>query len=115
MWVEAAVSQTQLNEDITEICETILSLIEDMKQTLPPHDHHYVLNLIVALLRTRNVTLMQKVYVWLIAQLPAKREKQSESVEEDSDCLFVLAGLTDLSKLHYITSMHVCNGFYQCF
>lgn len=99
VWIETAVSQTQLQEDIVEICGTLQNLLDDMQKSLPSHDQHYALNLVISLLRTRNVNLLQQVYAWLISKLPTGREENAESVEDDESCLFVLAGLTDISKL----------------
>ncbi|ODM98683.1 Serine/threonine-protein kinase SMG1 [Orchesella cincta] len=96
VWMEVAVSQTQLPEDILEICDLLLSLMDDMHKTLPSHDKHYVLNLLIALLRTRNVTLLQKTYGWLISKLPSSDKLESKAVQDDDCCLFVLAGLADL-------------------
>lgn len=98
VWIETAVSQTQLQEDIVEICGTLQNLLDDMQKSLPSHDQHYVLNLVIALLRTRNVNLLQQVYAWLISKLPSGRKETAESIEDDESCLFVLAGLTDISK-----------------
>lgn len=96
VWVEFAVAQTQLSDDMTEICETLLNLIDEMHKVLPPHDQHYVLSLVIALLRTRNVTLLQQTYTWLISHLPKSRENLTVNLEGDSSCLFVLSGLTDI-------------------
>lgn len=95
MWAEAIVSQSQLPDDIMEICGTLMDMMEDMRKSLPSHDQHYVLTLIGCLLRTRNVVLLQKSYAWLIEKLPSGDREQSETVGQDEVILFVLAGLTD--------------------
>jgi len=85
-WIENTVSVTQISDEALDMCSSVMTVVDEMM--LHTSTERIAITLVQTLFRSRNVTLLQKVYEWHRLKYVYGSEKNV--------LMFIVAGLSDI-------------------